>query len=97
MTALAPIIDLKSRLPLATDQIQYNARRDPLGDDALAVLRGEMVRDQTVEATQPKLVIDNPEPVMVAGDITIPRAQFEAIVKAVDVLKAQLEDLRRKR
>ena len=97
MTALAPIIDLQSRLPLATDQIQYNARRDPLGDDALAVLRGEMVRDQTVEATQPKLVIDNPEPVMVAGDITIPRAQFEAIVKAVDVLKAQLEDLRRKR
>jgi hypothetical protein len=37
------VIDIESKLPLAVDQIIFNAHRDPVGADALALLRGQMV------------------------------------------------------
>jgi hypothetical protein len=91
----APVIDLESKMPLAADQIIFNAQRDPISDDGLAVVRGEMVHNGECDPAI-KLVVDHtPIHRKNSQNITMSQDQFSAILHALDQLKLQVLALAR--
>ena len=86
MTPPAPVLDFDTGLPVAVDQILFNAVHDVESRDSRAVTEAMMVVEPRIE-----LVVNNPP----AQDVIIPAAVFDAIIKAVDELRAQLQAFKR--